>query len=282
MDNFNKLAPMERTRDITNRLSARLLPVLFGCNGFLPLLQGDCPQSSAASSHRDTPLQPSMADDSIAKHVASATTAAAAAAASVSETVLEVPLQSNATFKPHPYYPLGVEISGYAANDWTLLQLLVALMVGCVFVFGLAAVAAKRTRPEVTKTELVTVLWFVLCGCLHMFFEGFFVTNFETIGGSKHIFGQLWKEYSLSDSRYLTQNTFVLCIESITVVIWGPLSFCTAYFVATEHPLRHPFQVIISLGHLYGDVLYYATTVVDHALLGVSYSRPEPYYFWFV
>ncbi|KAK7535055.1 3-beta-hydroxysteroid-Delta(8),Delta(7)-isomerase [Phyllosticta citribraziliensis] len=221
-----------------------------------------------------------MADDGIAKHVASATTAAAAAAASVSETVLEVPVRSNATFTPHPYYPPGVEISGYEGNDWTLPQLLAAFTIGCVFIFGVAAAAAMKRRPEISKTDLVTVLWFVLCGCLHIFFEGFFVTNFETIGGSKHVFGQLWKEYSLSDSRYLTQNTFVLCIESITVVIWGPLSIATAYFVATEHPLRHPFQVIVSLGHLYGDVLYYGTTVVDHALLGVSYSRPEPYYFW--
>ncbi|KAK8233737.1 3-beta-hydroxysteroid-Delta(8),Delta(7)-isomerase [Phyllosticta capitalensis] len=222
-----------------------------------------------------------MAEDHAAKHVVSATTAAAAAAASVSETVLEVPVRSNATSRPHPYYPLGVEILGYAANDRSIPELLSVFAVGCVGIFGLAALAAKRIRPEISKTELVTIFWFVLSGCLHVFFEGFFVLNFQTIGGSNHIFGQLWKEYSLSDSRYLTQNTLVLCMESITAVIWGPLSLATAYFIATEHPLRHPFQVIISLGHLYGDVLYYATSLVEHALVGVSYSRPEPYYFWF-
>lgn len=32
------------------------------------------------------------------------------------------------------------------------------------------------------------------------------------------MFGQLWKEYALSDSRYLTQDPFVLCMESITAV----------------------------------------------------------------
>ena len=32
------------------------------------------------------------------------------------------------------------------------------------------------------------------------------------------LFGQMWKEYSLSDSRYLTSDPFVLCMESITAV----------------------------------------------------------------
>lgn len=34
----------------------------------------------------------------------------------------------------------------------------------------------------------------------------------------------LWKEYALSDSRYLTGDLFTLCIETITVVrISSPL-----------------------------------------------------------
>ncbi|KAL2011218.1 hypothetical protein VTN00DRAFT_3936 [Thermoascus crustaceus] len=39
-------------------------------------------------------------------------------------------------------------------------------------------------------------------------------------------------------------------------------------------------QAVISLGQLYGDVLYYATSMFDHYILGLSYSRPEASYFW--
>jgi len=39
-------------------------------------------------------------------------------------------------------------------------------------------------------------------------------------------------------------------------------------------------QSIISLGQLYGDVLYYATCTFDYVNLGVEYSRPELAYFW--
>lgn len=38
------------------------------------------------------------------------------------------------------------------------------------------------------------------------------------MGGLQTFFGQLWKEYALSDSRYLTQNVFVFCVEAMTAV----------------------------------------------------------------
>lgn len=33
-------------------------------------------------------------------------------------------------------------------------------------------------------------------------------------------FGQLWKEYALSDSRYMISDPLVLCMETSTVVRW--------------------------------------------------------------
>lgn len=50
--------------------------------------------------------------------------------------------------------------------------------------------------------------------------------------------------------------------------------------IATEHPLRHPLQALVSLGQLYGDILYYATSLYDLFFNGISHSRPEAYYFW--
>ena len=100
------------------------------------------------------------------------------------------------------------------------------------------------------------------------------------MGGLQTILGQLWKEYALSDSRYLTKDAFVLSMETITTITWGPLSFLVAGLITTSSPHRHPFQIIVSLGQLYGDVLYYATNLFDHLVFNVSYCRPEAYYFW--
>jgi cholestenol delta-isomerase len=31
---------------------------------------------------------------------------------------------------------------------------------------------------------------------------------------------------------------------------------------------------------MYGDILYYGTSMFDHYVANVSYSRPEAFYFW--
>ena len=50
--------------------------------------------------------------------------------------------------------------------------------------------------------------------------------------------------------------------------------------ITTNHPLRYPLQALVSLGQIYGDVLYYATSLFDHYFNKTTYFRPEAYYFW--
>ena len=50
--------------------------------------------------------------------------------------------------------------------------------------------------------------------------------------------------------------------------------------IATEHPVRHPLQALVSTGQIYGDILYYATSLFDHHFKGLTYYRPEVYFFW--
>jgi cholestenol Delta-isomerase len=101
------------------------------------------------------------------------------------------------------------------------------------------------------------------------------------MGPAQDLFGQLWKEYSLSDSRYLTSDAFVLWMESVTAFLWGPLSFMLVYMICADHPLRHPIQLVVCLGQIYGLILYYATSLFEHYQNDVDFCRPERYYFWF-
>lgn len=104
--------------------------------------------------------------------------------------------------------------------------------------------------------------------------------NHASMGSKQDLFGQLWKEYALSDSRYLTSDSFTVCMECITAVLWGPLCYYVAYAVATNNPLRFPLQAIVSVGQVYGDILYFATSLFDLAFRNVQFFRPEPYYFY--
>lgn len=47
---------------------------------------------------------------------------------------------------------------------------------------------------------------------------GYFIYHGSNLAGMNTTFAQLWKEYALSDSRYLTSDVFVASIETITVV----------------------------------------------------------------
>jgi cholestenol delta-isomerase len=161
-------------------------------------------------------------------------------------------MQDHAGSSPqgHPYFPQDAIIPGYAPNTTPLLNILAAFG-GIIGVFVLGSVTlATWYSPALKRADQLTVAWFALCafrflswgsfplraplfstlhltdqrlgGFLHLFFEGYFVLNHAIIPSSQSLFAQLWKEYALSDSRYLTSDPFMLCIESLTVVCLLP------------------------------------------------------------
>ncbi|KAL4956804.1 Emopamil-binding protein [Aspergillus filifer] len=180
----------------------------------------------------------------------------------------------------HPYYPLDARIIDYAPNSKSVLSLLSTASLGSTVLLGTTLMLSTWARPSLKTADRIAVLWFVLSGTLHCFFEGYFMLNHDHMASGQDFFGQLWKEYALSDSRYMTADTLVLCMETITVLLWGPLCFIVAYLIQTSHSLRHPLQIIICMAHLYGDVLYYATSLYDDHVHQRPYCRPEPFYFW--
>lgn len=138
-----------------------------------------------------------------------------------------------------------------------------------------------------------------IAGSIHIFFEGYFVYNHARMASRTDFFGQLWKEYALSDSRYMSSDSFLLTIETWTVVrtplsefwmysmltiywqiLWGPLSYLTAVYITQNSQFRHTVQALVSTGELYGNLLYLVTSLLDEYTTGKRYYRPEPLYFW--
>ncbi|TVY45802.1 3-beta-hydroxysteroid-Delta(8),Delta(7)-isomerase [Lachnellula occidentalis] len=180
----------------------------------------------------------------------------------------------------HPYYPLEVEIASYLANEWSMQVLLAIFTAVCLSILFATLFIVNRRHPNLPSSEKAAIWWFVLSGAIHLFFEGYFSINHTRMGPAQDLFGQLWKEYALSDSRYLTSDPFVLCMETVTAFTWGPLCFVVAAFITTNHALRHPLQIIVCVGQMYGLILYYATSMFDHYYKEITYSRPEFLYFW--
>ncbi|KAK3333826.1 Emopamil binding protein-domain-containing protein [Cercophora scortea] len=182
----------------------------------------------------------------------------------------------------HPYHPPHAVIPSYAPNSSSIPSI-VGSFGGLILVVVASALVLARRRggnPTLRRTDQLALCWFALCGFLHCFFEGYFVLYHASIPSSQTLFAQLWKEYAQSDSRYVTSDPFMLCIEMLTVLIWGPLSIAAAVCIVRRSPLRHLVQAGLCVGHLYGVALYYGTCYFEETFRGVSYSRPEFLYFW--
>jgi hypothetical protein len=72
----------------------------------------------------------------------------------------------------HPYYPLNATIAPYLENEWHFTTLLAVFAAGCTAIFTATTLVVRRVRPGLPTSEWLTILWFVLSGCIHLFFEG--------------------------------------------------------------------------------------------------------------
>jgi hypothetical protein len=62
----------------------------------------------------------------------------------------------------HPFYPLGVEIANYVANDMEALELLTKFLSGWAVILGTTWWAVGKYSPQLSKSDKTIMLWFVL------------------------------------------------------------------------------------------------------------------------
>ncbi|KAL8812837.1 MAG: hypothetical protein Q9200_000727 [Gallowayella weberi] len=157
---------------------------------------------------------------------------------------------------PTGHFPVEAEIIGYLANTWSVPTLLIVFAAGWVVILGTTNFLVKRHNPTLGSGDKAAILWFVLTGTIHLFFEGQLAQATEAVRAlltSYRVF--LLQSYEAGRAARL----FWAIVERICVV---------------------RLEALVSLGQIYGDILYYATSMFDHYHKGVTYCRPEAYYFW--
>ncbi|KAJ1980901.1 hypothetical protein H4R34_002282 [Dimargaris verticillata] len=202
----------------------------------------------------------------------------------------------------HPYYPPSAALPHYVPSQFAFSDALLLFFgaVGAVVVG--AGLVAHRLRPSVTTADRWVLVWFILSGTVHLVLEGYYVVYNAQLAGLTTPLAELWKEYSLADSRYLTQDSAVLGIEGITadraLTLWlcfsmyvrcrtnggaiydqfieGPMLWSAAYCLATGSPHRHLLQLTASVGQLYGSIVYLFSLWFDEW----RYTAPHPYYYY--
>lgn len=109
-----------------------------------------------------------------------------------------------------------------------------------------------------------------------MIVEGYFVFSPEFYKDKKGCYlAEIWKEYSKGDSRYAGRDSAVIAVEGVTAVLEGPASLLAAYALATHEPYSDVLQLAISLGQLYGCLVYFITAILE----GDNFSASSYHYY---
>ncbi|MFT7814248.1 3-beta-hydroxysteroid-Delta(8),Delta(7)-isomerase [Arapaima gigas] len=185
---------------------------------------------------------------------------------------------------PHPYWPRDLSVPHYVDNDRSMPEILLFLFSVSGALFLLMWLFTRNELPvfaggrRLSGARRLALCWFTVCGFIHMVVEGWFTLHYRAIPSDQSLLSQLWKEYSKGDSRYVIADNFTVCMETVTALFWGPLSIWTVVAFLGCRSCRFVLQLIVSLGQLYGTVLYFYTEHRD----GYIHSQPgHPIYFWF-
>ncbi|SAM04987.1 hypothetical protein [Absidia glauca] len=171
----------------------------------------------------------------------------------------------------HPYYPRHLILTDYEPNQRSMLYLLMVVggLLGSI-ALGSWYAASRKNRPGA-----LYFVWFMICGLLHCCFESYWLWHHTDITSRTDLFAELWKEYAHGDSRYLTSDPLVITLETITVFVWGPLCFLSAWAWWQNWASHLLYQLVASVGHLFSCSLYFILDFPDFAN-----CDPHAFYFW--
>ncbi|GJP52112.1 hypothetical protein CLOM_g11210 [Closterium sp. NIES-68] len=176
----------------------------------------------------------------------------------------------------HPYYPRDIVIPNYAPSGWSVEALFGVFGAAVVLVIAVSWIFTRSCR-HMSTLERAIFSWWAVTGAIHLVLEGSFVAFEDLMSSTSHAFLlDAWKEYSKADSRYATRDGCVLAVEAVTAFIEGPACFLILYAMATRRSYSSILQFAVSLGQLYGDVIYFATSFLE----GSKHCHPDPLYYW--
>ncbi|RHZ49949.1 hypothetical protein Glove_508g9 [Diversispora epigaea] len=200
-------------------------------------------------------------------------TEAATTKTSVVENVITTTLQ--ATLPTHSYYPITLELPNFVEPTYSYVSILTMFALSIATIITISSIIIFK--KSITTNNKLIFIWMNITGYIHLIVESYFALFHDKIVEDTTILGETWKQYALGDSRYLTSDANVVIIERITAMVMGPLALLTSIGIYKSWPSRHLLQLTLSIGQIYGLVLYYWTTIFE----GSPHSRPEAFYFWF-
>ncbi|CAN7098999.1 hypothetical protein BRARA_F01429 [Brassica rapa] len=173
----------------------------------------------------------------------------------------------------HPYVPRDLKLPGYVPISMSMSSILSVYLASSLFVVSLVWFLFGRKKAKLHK---LLMCWWAFSGLTHLVLEGYFVFSPEFFkDNTSSYLAQVWKEYSKGDSRYAGRDSAVVAVEGITAVIEGPASLLAVYAIAKGKSYSYVLQLAISLGQLYGCLVYFITAFLE----GDNFATSSFYYY---
>lgn len=173
----------------------------------------------------------------------------------------------------HPYIPANLELPGFVPMALTQTEILLPYLASSFAVVVVTWIVSGRV-PKISKIDRWLMCWWAFTGLTHIIVEGYFAFTPNFYKKTPYL-AELWKEYSKGDSRYAGRDAAIVTVEGITAAIEGPACLLAVYAIATKKAYSYTLQLAISLGQLYGCLVYYITAY----LLGDDFAT-NGYYYW--
>ena len=164
--------------------------------------------------------------------------------------------ESVENFSPYPEIPYVYNTMRFLPDYNNMVCALTQFFVITFFATCLTMFMGRRLK----FTDKLIFWWFTFDAAIHTFFEGSFVfasLENQFTGGVANsnlpvLMTCVWTEYGKSDYRWLYGDPGVVCLEIVTVLMEAPLCWLILYLMLKKSPWRHPIQILICIGELYG------------------------------
>ncbi|PIN06230.1 C-8,7 sterol isomerase [Handroanthus impetiginosus] len=175
----------------------------------------------------------------------------------------------------HPYIPRNLNLPDYVPVALSQSAIVSVYGIASVLVVSFMWILSGRFH-KMSKVDRLLMCWWIFTGLTHIVLEGYFVFSPEFYKKKTPFYlAEVWKEYSKGDSRYAGRDSGVVAVEGITAVLEGPACLLAVYAIATKKSYRYILQVAISLGQLYGTLVYFITSILD----GDNFAASDFYYY---
>ncbi|MCL7041661.1 hypothetical protein MKW94_014821 [Papaver nudicaule] len=176
----------------------------------------------------------------------------------------------------HPYIPQDLILDGFVQISTAQITVL-GVYLSSSFLVASFIWLVSGWCAKLSQTERLIMCWLAFSGLNHIILETYFVFSPEFYKDSSFL-ADVWKIYSLGDSRYAARESSLVTLEILTVFFVGPSCLLAVYAIAKRKSYSDILQISISLGHLYAVALFYVTSFLQ----GNNFASSPFYYYSYI